>query len=251
MNCGIYKIINSANGKVYVGSSTNLVKRWNEHSFFLNNNYNKNPHLQNAWNKYGGDSFVFEVLLYCDKENLVFYEQRAMDEYKSLDGEFGYNIRPARRNDLTGSNYDKWVQNLSDNHSNRKFITINGKYYGTIKEAALFFGLSHQALNYRLKNGIDPNKKASTKGKNNYQARAITINNKYYNTLVEASQDLGIKLSTLKSRLKNGIDINKPIKSGRSKSITINGKYYNSRKEAAQDLGIPYHRLKNGIIRNK
>ncbi len=38
-------------------------------------------YIQRAWNKYGEDSFVFEILLYCDPENCLMYEQLVMDHY--------------------------------------------------------------------------------------------------------------------------------------------------------------------------
>lgn len=38
--------------------------------------------LQRAWDKYGADAFVFEVLLYCDPENCLMYEQACLDYFK-------------------------------------------------------------------------------------------------------------------------------------------------------------------------
>ena len=57
------------------------------HFYFLKSNTHINKHLQSSYNKYGKDSFLFEVLLLCDKENLTFFEQLLVDE---LDPE--YNI---------------------------------------------------------------------------------------------------------------------------------------------------------------
>jgi len=39
----------------------------------------ENPHLQKAWGKHGREAFSFFVLLYCDKDSLLFYEQRTLD----------------------------------------------------------------------------------------------------------------------------------------------------------------------------
>jgi len=38
--------------------------------------------FQRAWNKYGRDAFMFEVLLYCDPEHCIMYEQLSMDHYQ-------------------------------------------------------------------------------------------------------------------------------------------------------------------------
>ncbi len=46
----------------YVGISNNIERRWREHKKELNENYHYNPHLQNAWNKYGEDNFLFHIL---------------------------------------------------------------------------------------------------------------------------------------------------------------------------------------------
>jgi group I intron endonuclease len=79
---GIYKITNILNNHCYIGSTINITKRFSTHKYKLNNNKHHSIYLQNAWNKYNATSFTFEVLLYCDITNLIFYEQRAIDTYK-------------------------------------------------------------------------------------------------------------------------------------------------------------------------
>ena len=49
---GIYKIENKVNGKVYIGQSVNIKKRWKQHKYELNSNNHVNKHLQASWNKY-------------------------------------------------------------------------------------------------------------------------------------------------------------------------------------------------------
>lgn len=92
MNCGIYKIENKVNGKVYIGKSKRLTGRISDHKRDLKTNKHWNDHLQNSWNKYGSESFNFEVLLYCDEENLSFYEEKSIKGYKSYKPEKGYNL---------------------------------------------------------------------------------------------------------------------------------------------------------------
>lgn len=93
LDSGIYRIVNTKNGKCYVGSALSGNKRREEHKNDLKSNRHHNRYLQNAWNKHGEECFKFEVLLYCDRENLLFYEQRAIDVYQSADGR-GYNLSP-------------------------------------------------------------------------------------------------------------------------------------------------------------
>lgn len=76
---GVYEILNTANGKRYVGSAVEFRQRHNEHRSMLRRGKHHSRPFQNAWNKYGEAAFYFRVLLVCAPENLVLYEQRALD----------------------------------------------------------------------------------------------------------------------------------------------------------------------------
>ena len=58
----IYRITNMANGNFYIGSAESLPRRVWHHKYDLKRNQHKNPHLQAAWNKYGEEMFVFEII---------------------------------------------------------------------------------------------------------------------------------------------------------------------------------------------
>lgn len=92
MMSGVYSIRHIESGKVYIGSSFRLERRLQEHRRHLNAGHHRNRYLQRAWNQYGECSFRFDVLLACSKENVLFYEQRAMDAFMSHDAEKGYNL---------------------------------------------------------------------------------------------------------------------------------------------------------------
>jgi group I intron endonuclease len=90
---GIYKIENTDTGKIYVGSSVNIHRRWNEHKRDLKKNEHGNKYLQNSWNKYGGGSFKFTVLeTVSDTTKLIEREQYFIDTLKSHDKKIGFNI---------------------------------------------------------------------------------------------------------------------------------------------------------------
>jgi len=59
---GVYKITNTVNNKIYIGSSSNLNYRKHTHFTALEKNIHHNSHLQSAYNKYGKKSFIFEIL---------------------------------------------------------------------------------------------------------------------------------------------------------------------------------------------
>ena len=91
---GIY-VISSPSGGEYVGSAVNMRRRWHQHRTDLRTFRHKNGKLQNAWNKYGESQIEFHVLLVCDKSNLLFFEQRAIDALGPR-----YNICPMAKNAL-------------------------------------------------------------------------------------------------------------------------------------------------------
>lgn len=68
MDSGVYKIKCKENGKCYVGSSKRLHNRELEHFNALRNQKHHSKILQNAFNKYGEEQFVFEVIEYCEKD---------------------------------------------------------------------------------------------------------------------------------------------------------------------------------------
>jgi group I intron endonuclease len=82
---GVYQIRNLQNNKCYIGSAASpkgFSHRWGIHRRDLNKSQHHSTALQNAWNKYGATAFVFEILLYCDPENCLTYEQTYLDTYQ-------------------------------------------------------------------------------------------------------------------------------------------------------------------------
>lgn len=77
---GIYQIQSKQKPeRIYVGSATNIRKRWDNHKEDLRKNTHGNKRLQNHYNKYGEDDLLFSVLLGCDREELLKYEQFFID----------------------------------------------------------------------------------------------------------------------------------------------------------------------------
>ena len=59
---GVFQIRNIVTNKVLVDHSTDMASKWNRHKTELNFGNHRNKSLQNDWNEYGSDQFVFEVL---------------------------------------------------------------------------------------------------------------------------------------------------------------------------------------------
>ena len=80
---GIYTITNVLDNKYYVGSSLNIVNRLKVHKQQLKRNTPSNNYLQAAWNKYGEQNFIFEIVLnlnHCDEQTIRNIEQEILDK---------------------------------------------------------------------------------------------------------------------------------------------------------------------------
>ena len=57
-----YFLNDGAESEYYIGSADSFARREWQHKYDLRRGVHKNPRLQAAWNKYGEEMFVFEVL---------------------------------------------------------------------------------------------------------------------------------------------------------------------------------------------
>lgn len=105
LKSGIYQIVNTINNKIYIGSSHDLNERRINHFSMLRNNSHHSITLQRAINKHGIDNFKFEILEYCESNNLIIREEYYLvkllksDECLNGNCEYflknGYNIKPS------------------------------------------------------------------------------------------------------------------------------------------------------------
>lgn len=90
-----YKIENSINQNKYIGITTNLIQRKNRHFNKLRKNEHFNPHLQNAFNKYGEDNFIFSIIEekdFINPQEAYDYEAVLIKKFDSINN--GYNCNP-------------------------------------------------------------------------------------------------------------------------------------------------------------
>lgn len=129
MKIGIYQIRNIINNKVYIGSSIHIIKRFREHKNLLKRERHHSLHLQNAWNEYGEQNFIFEILEEVGEENLLFErEQYWMDKNMSYKQENGYNINQyAESCYVRGENHPFYGVKRED-HSERMMGKNNPMY---------------------------------------------------------------------------------------------------------------------------
>jgi len=176
MGCGIYLIENKVNNKKYVGSSIDIPVRIMKHKYSLRKNYHPNDYLQNSYNKYGEDNFVFTVLILCDEVELVDNENFYITKFNSNDLTVGYNL--ATVNEFRRNNYNEEVKiknskhNLKVNNNYIKFKSIN---LTTYKE--MVFDDLVTAANYLKKNDYSDGKLRNIRQKISQCLRGVTVNN--------------------------------------------------------------------------
>lgn len=138
--CGVYKITNLINGKIYVGQSVDIERRWEQHKRIgqgqLNGFYAKDGRrpLYRAINKYGVNSFKFEILELCSEEMLYEREQYWIDLlHANTKNCTGYNL-----NDGGAGNKNNTQQRYAYQYD------LDGNYIGeyeSITKATLSMGL--------------------------------------------------------------------------------------------------------------
>lgn len=79
--CGVYMLTCKHNGKRYIGSSVNIKMRMTTHFARDCKRYPDKP-LYFDINKYGFDGFILDVLIECDRNDLIGYEKLCYLEIK-------------------------------------------------------------------------------------------------------------------------------------------------------------------------
>lgn len=154
---GIYKIT-SPSGKVYIGQSKNILRRWNEYKY-----PNKKTKIERSIKKYGIEKHIFEVVEECDIEMLNERERYWQDNYNVLDRNVGLNLvltktefknkEFSEETKLKHINYGKKIKFTKDWYEKRlecncKIIidTNTGVYYKNAKELSELYKINLSTL---------------------------------------------------------------------------------------------------------
>lgn len=92
MICGIYKITNTINNKVYIGQSIDIHRRWKDEKVnaFVTQSKEYQTLKSKAFRKYGLENFLFEVVEECPPSMLNEREKYWINYYSSYTE--GYNM---------------------------------------------------------------------------------------------------------------------------------------------------------------
>lgn len=162
--CGIYKITNIINNKVYVGSAVNMTYRFKTHKRLLKQNKHFNTHLQSSYNKYGKDNFKFEIIELISKDSLLERETFWISFMNANNTNYGYNKRLIVNSNLGIKLSEETRKKLSQSHlghkrsdeANKKIIDsqykiicqfdMGGNYirsFGSLQDAASFLNVKY------------------------------------------------------------------------------------------------------------
>lgn len=114
--CGIYKITNKINEKIYVGQSVDIIDRWRRHKIAKDDYV-----IHQAIRKYGVENFIFEIIEECSREELDDKEKYWIIQCESF-SKNGYNMTPGGQGGAFPFN-EKEVKQYS----------LTGEYIATFK----------------------------------------------------------------------------------------------------------------------
>jgi len=134
---GIYTITNTVGGKIYIGSTANFRKRWNDHRSKLRRGVHDNRYLQRAWAKYDEQAFEFAVLEYLNRlDELHLAEQFWVTVYRE-EGKILYNFTVPGRSPMLGREHTEESRRkisealkgrtLSEEHCRKMSETLKGR----------------------------------------------------------------------------------------------------------------------------
>lgn len=100
----VYKITNMRNGKIYIGKTNNIARRWAKH---LSTAKIKNPddysYIHKSINKWGAENFSIEIIAeYLTEEESLQAEIDFIVEYESTNRNIGYNIATGGNTPMSG-----------------------------------------------------------------------------------------------------------------------------------------------------
>ena len=237
--CGVYFIICKANNHFYIGSFINIELRIKRHIRELKNNIHYNKDLQDSFNKYGLNNFIYKFI-FIDDRDLAYN----IEDFLLQNNKFNKNMMNVSVNSKFG---DILTHNSNRNKIIKKIkATINNNINSMTKEERKEkFGLPGK------KNGMygkhhtkKAKKKISKKNKGNSYAKGRKMSDAQKAYLSKlASQRTGNKnpfygkhhteetKKKISEKNKGKIPVN-------ARKVKVKGKIYNSICGCSRDTGI-------------
>lgn len=200
METGVYEILNSETGVWYRGATgkQTFKRRWGGHKSKLNRGQHYNEQLQQDWDEYGVDAFVFSVLEPCPPEQCDEREQWWIgDDYNDPDisynkqsgGTSGFTFRDETKRKRSEDQKRRWA----DPETRRK-MSNSLKIAMNRPEVKHKIAEAHKCPESILKRRLTLGKQFTCTWPNGRV--------KEYLSTTEAANKLGVGPSTIRSYLK-------------------------------------------------
>lgn len=197
---GIYKIT-SPTGKIYVGQSCNIERRFNTYN---SKNTKTQIRLHRSFKKYGIKNHKFEILEKCNEKELNNRERYYQDLY-NVTSRKGLNCKLTKSDDKSGFTPQTIKNKISKSNKGKK-VSIETKLKMSIAGKNKIFTNEHKYnLKISLKNRILTNKHLLyLKGNNSRSKKVINvITNEIYDSAKQCAYKNNLNYSTFKNKLNN------------------------------------------------
>lgn len=208
MICGIYLIACTSSGRKYVGQSVDVERRWWQHKNQAKKGRHSNPIIQASWNKHGEESFTFDLIEECTREDLGSREQHWIDTLKTSykfggmnleeEIEIGYSQRIPSPQQI--ENRVKTVSKLVEAFGEKKFV----------RDWCLEYNQVPSTVHWRLRNGWSAEKAISTPSQKQlieYQGECKSLS--------EHARDFNQNPERVRERINRGWSIEEALKTSK------------------------------------
>lgn len=222
---GIYKIT-SPTGKVYIGQSINIERRWKEYSNL--NYYKRQPKLYNSFNKHGYENHIFEIIEECDV-NMLNERERYWQDYYDVLGKKGLNCKLTKDSDRSGYMSEESRKKMTESRIGKRLSDEHKKKFSDIRKGCGngMFGKKHTD---------EAKAKMSKKGKGRFSGEKHPM---YGSARFGELNPMYGKVHSKETRLKISKRLKGKCFRGKCVLNTENGIYYDSIKNASHAINIP------------
>jgi group I intron endonuclease len=198
----IYKVTNKINGKAYIGQTVNGLEQRKQDHISRALNKENTFYFHHAIRKYGPENFSWEIIhnTIDNIDELNEFETHYIDHYNTF-GKGGYNSTSGGMNYTRSEDTKKKLsrankgKKLSEDHKKKISETLKGKYSG---KKSCWYGRHHSK---ETKKKLSKIKKGRYVGKDSPYAKATIIGGKYFDTMNEAAEFVGVTHSAFRYRL--------------------------------------------------
>lgn len=226
---GIYKITCLTNNRVYIGQSTNVLKRLSNYKNITN--CKSQTRLFRSLNKYGVGNHFFEIICECDLEQLNDIE-RYWQEFYDVCGKNGLNCMLTKSSDRSGYSTQAGTKRKPRSEETKMKLRLANIGKKASDEAKAKMSAVHKGNKYNL--GRRASDQVRAKMSETRKGKQYSLGHKHTDAA---------KLSMAESKLFRNIILD-----------TSTGVYYYDFKSAADTIGLDnsyFMKIMKGLYNNR